>query len=265
MRRRQKRARRYSAVSAPERGSLGRLVSAFTLIELLTVLGIISLLVALLSPALGRARRSAQQVKCGSNLRQLGLAAQMYWDDNDGHAFRWRAAALNGGQVYWFGWLQDGAEGQRQFDPSQSALFNYLAGRGVEICPSFRYVAPDFKDKAKGASYGYGYNLALSAPVGQPPVNVTKVCCPAGLAMLADAAQVNTFQAPASLDHPMLEEFYYVSTNEPTVHFRHGGWANAVFCDGHIAGAKPAANSLDGRLAGEIIGRLPLELLNPEE
>jgi prepilin-type N-terminal cleavage/methylation domain-containing protein/prepilin-type processing-associated H-X9-DG protein len=66
-------------MSSPHQLSLRR---GFTLIELLVVVAIITLLIAILLPSLGRAREQARTTQCASGLRQWGMALQMYLNDN---------------------------------------------------------------------------------------------------------------------------------------------------------------------------------------
>jgi len=235
----------------------------FTLIELLVLTATIAVLAALLLPTLGRTKASAQRIQCVSNVRQLGLAAQMYWDDNAGACFALQLVATNGGRNYWFGWLQDGAEGQRTYDPIPGALYPYLKGHSIGICPALNYSMSQFKLKASGAAYGYGYNRFLSNPAGQPAIKTSKIPRPCDIALFGDAAQVNDFQAPASKANPLLEEWYYIdtATDYPNGHFRHGRQATVVFCDGHTGAEKYVPGSVDPRLPGQTVARFRSEIL----
>src|SRR5204862_1568616 len=77
----------------------------FTLSELLVVIAIIAILAAILFPVFAQAREKARQTSCASNLRQLGLAAQMYVQDNDGQYFQhWFMSP-----TFWFGSVSGGS------------------------------------------------------------------------------------------------------------------------------------------------------------
>ena len=77
---------------SPSARARGTSPAAFTLVELLVVVGIIAILVAILMPSLGKARKQAAGVQCLSNVSQLVAAYNMYLNENKGRSFIYRAA-----------------------------------------------------------------------------------------------------------------------------------------------------------------------------
>ncbi len=225
----------------------------FTLIELLVVAGVIGILAALTLAAMTPMRSLAQGAYCANSLRQLGSATRLYLADHQNKFFAYKKPAP-GGALWYFGFETAASlsepEGERSVDVTQSPLYPYVNQvGGVEVCPAFPYGTAMWKPKYQGASWGYGFNTWLS---GENALSLQQ----AQVILFGDCAQVNTFQAPASPNHPMLEEFYMIENTQTTVHFRHGTHANMLFLDGHVVGMPMYPGTLDTRLPGGNVGRI---------
>jgi len=129
---------------------------AFTLIELLVVIAIIALLMAILMPALNRAKEQSRAVACRSNLRQIGVAAQMYADAWNDHIPR---GAHAGAPVPWFVLYLPYLSHRQDIEDYRSV--------GIYRCPSYpdkeqtvcfvvnnwRFFDPDWRTDYDGEEY----------------------------------------------------------------------------------------------------------------
>jgi len=239
-----------------------RRMPGFTLVELLVVMTIISILGALLVPALVRARIAARSANCKSNLRQVGMAVEMFKiNHNDLYPPVCNPAFLK----FWWG-KRSGYGHKAAIDRRKGYLAAYLAGGEIGICPQF--ASSRFELVASGATAGYAYNSYYIGGNGDAifpdwsnwpglPARDGEVFNPTRTIMFADSAQADNIFAPTRfrenwiLDPPSLNYNPpppYLA--QPLVHFRHGGLANVLFCDGHVESMGPFKLSpiLDGTL-----------------
>src|SRR6266576_265066 len=136
----------------------------FTLVELLVVIAVIAILAALLLPALAKAKSSALSAACKSNLRQLGIALNMYVNDYDKYPGNGAMYGAGGFQGIWatgMNWLNPYLGGH--YDPeSLNSQYYWADGRRtVFSCPAVkpRYYPGLFGGRGLSVySLDYGYN-----------------------------------------------------------------------------------------------------------
>lgn len=207
---------------------------AFTLVELLVVIGIIALLVSILLPSLTRARENANRAKCLSNLRNMQMAHLMYANDNQGRMIQ---AGLSHGGAH-------AAEGVAWINTLQRYYQNKLVAR----CPSDDSPhwpdgtpVPPSTDHYRRSSYGINEFLDKElCPWGGPYLKITQVRNSSSVIHFLEMAENGEF---AGADHPHIDLWVGHIPAKAAGHLetnQHGGpprsWdglANYGFLDGH--------------------------------
>ncbi len=209
--------------------------TAFTLIELLVVIAIISILAAILFPVFAQAREKARQTSCLSNMRQMGLAVQMYAQDVD-EALPLAATATPTGFLNWHDLV----------DP-------YVKNKQVWICPS---AAAPIKDIYGKPVCHYGWNayylnrngIDAGKPIdvnniytinNAPGVSLAEAAQPAHLVLMGDNTGLNGKQPANHLSAYMLPPSQPDADYWGRPEARHTSGVVVGLLDGHVKWFRP--------------------------
>jgi len=213
---------------------------SFTIIELLVVITVISILAAVLMPALISARKKAKMITCVNRQKQISTAFMMYASDYDGFAYggpEWATALLpestvkpyrDASQLAW----PDSPEGQ-----------GYLRGEQILFCPEKRLAT-------LGDAANYGKNLTCTIAGETPfrfttigtiknpeqpdpplPIPFKKYISPSRSILGADSGIIGT---PSGNEYV---NFSGITTAYPHIDLRHKNMANIFMADGHVTSA----------------------------
>ena len=231
-----------------------RHVRGFTLIELLVVMAILSILMALLLPAIQTAKDKAKESACTGNMRQLGQAMIMYANESDGHLPACGSAGMRGRYDWTYGgnvvsvpqtnpdacervqieggtlwpYVMSGMERTKPYGTSNKRMTDEwysTIGKNPYLCPASGPVG-----MARGLSYAMNSHLDLpgypnDARIG---IQLSRIRIPSRTILLIDESDQTLNDGrfvPTGAENDVALQDWLL---------KHGSGANLLFCDGSV-------------------------------
>jgi prepilin-type N-terminal cleavage/methylation domain-containing protein/prepilin-type processing-associated H-X9-DG protein len=199
----------------------------FTLIELLVVIAIIAILAAILFPVFAQARAKARQAGCLSNLKQLGMASAMYFQDYDETLYP-RYVPLGGGYQAWWSTLIDPYTKAGMQNQGQRGA----APKGILVCPDYKSGFPHPRPPSNfgvhpNGSYCPNSYAVRDVVAGETVLSLAGVGSPASLVLLGEAVGTSSFISGRDDMYDDTRANYILARG------RHSGGSNYAFVDGH--------------------------------
>lgn len=210
--------------------------SAFTLIETLVVISVMSLLMAVLMPVLTTARRQSKTVLCLSNLRQFTIAADTYTNGNDGYypiAYMYK---VNHPVVTSFAWdfttIKDWSKNEERVIPG--LLWQGRTIEKIHQCPSFKGAHNWLNDPYTGYNYNTSYIGHGQSESIETPARADQVLRPVDCALFGDGGYASGANKFMRAPWPNPGDMNFSARHAGTQDYRHLGATNVAYCDGSV-------------------------------
>jgi len=213
----------------PSKGRTGR---AFTLVELLVVIGVVSILAAVLFPVLTQMQSRSKNAACQQNLRKIGQGMLQYASENNGHLPPHWADMGESPSVVWYGMIAPYVCGWNG-DLSEPMSKDFFCPAVPQARNGQTYTST--AENGLGQTYGYNYYKLTQNAASQGTFRTFGINKLSKIVLVADIPAVMQGEGGVSLPGFMAQ--YLLYPGPAVIGDRHPGkTCNVVFADGHVEG-----------------------------